>query len=144
MAYTASNRSPWSATFAPLVFVAICMSLVILVDRQIHCQLATLYTVEARKHTPRRQTTNIAIVMSDSRRLAEVESYHHWSFLANLRYAAFHNYELRYYHIIDNPSDVNDMKNKPACHHPTHGWRASPWCKLVALLHALEQGKKRY
>ena len=88
------------------------------------------------------QSTNIAIVMSDTRSLAEFDSYHHWSFLANVRYAATHSYELRYYHIIDKESNIEDKKNRPACHHRKHGWRASPWCKLAATLHTLEEGKK--
>ena len=89
------------------------------------------------------RSPNVAIVMSDSRSFTEVDSYNHWSFLANLRYAATHAYALRYYHIIDNPTNVDDPKNKPTCYHQTHGWRSSPWCKLVAILHTLEQGRQQ-
>lgn len=145
MASAAWSRKPWSAPFAHVVLFALCLSIVVLVNQRMHThRSARLHAMNAQRLTPTQQRKNIAIVMSDSRSLAEVDSYHHWSFLANLRYAATHNYELRYYHIIDNPSTVEDKKNKPACHHLTHGWRASPWCKLVALLHALEQGKKRF
>lgn len=56
------------------------------------------------------------------------------------RYAAQYDYRLRYYHINDKEYWSPDIKNSNACHHPTEGWRGSPWCKLVALLHTLSEG----
>lgn len=91
---------------------------------------------------------DIAIVMSDSRALAkdnETLGYHDYAFLANLRYASKHGYDYRYYHIVggklDTSGEPEGMKNGFACHHPVEGWRASPWCKIISTLHALEQGK---
>jgi len=56
------------------------------------------------------------------------------------RYAAEHNYILRLYHVNDHQYNERDIKNSDACHHPTEGWRASPWCKLVSVMHTLKQG----
>lgn len=89
---------------------------------------------------PSPERSKFAIVMSETRKPWEA-SYHSWSMLANLRYAAAYGYELRYYHIVDKSIGPGEKKKTPSCHHPSNGWRYAPWCKLMAVLHAAEQGK---
>ena len=95
-----------------------------------------------------KKVMNIAIVMSDSRDVIDggndSDSYHRWSFLANLRYAAAQGYQLRYYHLIGWDGAPADPKKRLSCHHPKEGWRASPWCKLLAIHHALQEEEGEY
>lgn len=80
------------------------------------------------------------LVMSDSRS-PEESGYHGLSFRINAEYATMHNDTyLVFVHTPCLDEDVPSTESKVcvACVHKDHGARASPWCKLPALMAVME------